>query len=507
MNNTIVSLLFLLMLAAPCTAQTFDEYRNTMHSRFNSYRQDRQQRLESYRDSLNSRYASFMRKAWARHDIEPAMPVPVMPKPVDPVIARPDIRPDLPIDKEIRPIDIVVTPAKKPEPEAKPLVVPEQEQEPLQKPEQEPLQRPQPPAAFKFNYYGTVCSLPFGNRHSFSLSGINENAVADAWLILSDKKYTPVINSCLEWKNRLDMCDWGYVMFVEKACDTFFKGKVNESCLMQMYILAQSGYKVRIARTGSKLALLIPSEAEIWQYPYLSINGYKYYIYSKDPGSECHLFEQELPREVPISLHIREEQAFAYSPTAERRLSSSKYKEATVAIRENLNLIKFMESYPLSNTMPVYAECTLSEHAKQQLYPPLRKAIEGKGEGEAAGILLDFVQTAFEYQTDDEQFGHEKPQFADETLYYRYCDCEDRSILFYRLVRDLLGLDAVLLRYPGHLATAVRFNDSSVSGDYYAIDGQKYFVCDPTYINAGIATIMPGYRNTTVEIIRIKQSL
>ena len=102
---------------------------------------------------------------------------------------------------------------------------------------------------------------------------------------------------------------------------------------------------------------------------------------------------------------------------------------------------------------------------------------------EAVGILLDFVQTAFEYQTDEQQFGKERPLFGDEILFYPYCDCEDRSILFSVLVRELVGLDVVLLNYPEHLATTVRFDDD-VKGDYIMIDGKRYVVCDPTYIGA-----------------------
>ena len=90
------------------------------------------------------------------------------------------------------------------------------------------------------------------------------------------------------------------------------------------------------------------------------------------------------------------------------------------------------------------------------MYPKLTQQIKGKSQKDAANILIDFVQTAFEYQTDDVQFGYERPLFADETFFYPYSDCEDRSILFAHLVKDLLGLDVVLLYYPGHLATAVK---------------------------------------------------
>ena len=147
----------------------------------------------------------------------------------------------------------------------------------------------------------------------------------------------------------------------------------------------------------------------------------------------------------------------------------------------------------------VYANASLSKEAKEQLYPKLRKLLSGKNELEKAELLLNWVQTAFEYKTDDEQFGGERSLFADETLYYPYCDCEDRSILFSVLVRDLLGLDVVLLHFPGHLATAVKFN-SAVEGDYLDLNHGRFIVCDPTYINARVGMAMPNCLQQEVKV-------
>ncbi len=83
---------------------------------------------------------------------------------------------------------------------------------------------------------------------------------------------------------------------------------------------------------------------------------------------------------------------------------------------------------------------------------------------------------------------------------YPYCDCEDRAILFSWLVRDLLGLDVALVYYPGHLAIAVRFNED-VQGDAMIINGQKFIVCDPTYIGAPVGKQMPGLEYEKAQAI------
>ena len=114
------------------------------------------------------------------------------------------------------------------------------------------------------------------------------------------------------------------------------------------------------------------------------------------------------------------------------------------------------------------------------------------------------MQTAFEYEYDDKVWGGDRAFFPAESLYYPYCDCEDRAILFSRIVRDLLHLDVVLLYYPGHLASTVCFNQD-VRGDYLVLNGRKFVVCDPTHIGASIGTTMPGMDNKTAKVIRLQR--
>ena len=152
----------------------------------------------------------------------------------------------------------------------------------------------------------------------------------------------------------------------------------------------------------------------------------------------------------------------------------------------------------------MYANTPLSISVKKKLYPQLTQILEQLDSVTmAADWLLYWVQTAFVYEYDDKVWGRDRAFFAEETLYYPYCDCEDRSILFSRLVRDLLGLDVVLVFYPGHLATAVAFN-TPVDGDYIDIGGKRYTICDPTYIGAPIGETMPDMDNQTAKVIRLQ---
>ncbi|MDE5999628.1 MAG: hypothetical protein K2H04_06125, partial [Bacteroidaceae bacterium] len=68
----------------------------------------------------------------------------------------------------------------------------------------------------------------------------------------------------------------------------------------------------------------------------------------------------------------------------------------------------------------------------------------------------------------------------------------------------LLGLKCVLVYYPGHLASAVHFTSDDVAGDYILLDGQRFVVCDPTYIGAPVGRTMPDMDNETAHVILLE---
>jgi hypothetical protein len=189
--------------------------------------------------------------------------------------------------------------------------------------------------------------------------------------------------------------------------------------------------------------------------------------------------------------------------TQPKTFQSKEDGDVCVDVSVNKSLMRYYESLPSFQDLAFYAREPMEPVLCRQLLPPLRDAIAGLSEQEAANMLIHFVQTAFDYKTDTEQFGFEKPFFKEELFYHRYSDCEDRAILYAGLVQNLLGLDVVLLHYPGHLCTAVKFKED-IKGDYTMIDGQKYIVCDPCYIAVNVGRCMPQFQNEKPEAYKIK---
>ena len=497
------AIVFVFCKVSTASAQTFEDYKRQRQAKYNSYVQKKTEEFRAYRDRVNAEYADYMRKAWTREEAQPAKPLPKRPEP-----PKPEVRKPMDIPKyDLIPIGEVLNQKLPDIPKPEPII-PIDELEQLVNKENANLndnlnlnEKPRV-EEFVFQWCGQTWRVPLEAQHRFRLKSVNEEDVADAWKVLSAAKYGPVVAACLKIRDSYQLPDWGYLRFLEAMANAFLPGKTNEARLLEMFILSQSGYQARIARSDEQLFLLVPSSGEIYEYNYMTLGGRKYYVIDKSSGhGSFYVYERDFPREQPFAWQISKLPLIS-SESVTRTLKAQRHSEVQATVAVSKGLVEFMKDYPRCNDWNAYALASLSEQVKASLYPALRQSIRGKDKVKAVDILLDFVQTAFKYQTDEQQFGKERPLFGDETLYYPYCDCEDRSILFSTLVRELVGLDVILLNYPGHLATAVCF-DNDVAGDYMVIDGKRYVVCDPTYIGSHVGEAMPSCKKERATIIRI----
>jgi hypothetical protein len=476
------------ILTTAAFAQSMEEFRRQAKAEMEQFKQSAMDEYQDFRAKANAEYAEFLKEAWKQCDLKPAVTPPKVDPPVQPV-APPRIA-----DKPISPKPIVFSGLK---PMPKPVVPTMPKIEiPEVTPEEEPLILKMP-----VNFYGSTRNIRLrpgtGEVH---VADASELSVSNAWVKLADGRYELMLADCIAARDELHLCDWGYYLFTKAVSEEFCEAKhTNNTKMLQAYLMTQAGYKIRLARCDNKLYLLFPSKSLIYKAPSYKLNGESYYLLDKDfTGKSIYLCHAAFPGEQGFSININEQPLFPYTAAVERTHKSAKFPDAEVSFAANKNLIDFYNAFPRTS-WDILSYSSLSKEAKSKLYPVLRKAIEGKDEAAAANILINFVQTGFRYQTDNQQFGYERPLFGDETLFYPYCDCEDRSILYSILVRELLGLEVALVYYPGHLATAVCFKGGPY-GDYFNVNGKKYTVCDPTYIGASIGLTMPDMNNKEAEL-------
>lgn len=374
---------------------------------------------------------------------------------------------------------------------------------------QVPVQEGGENATFDFNIFGTKYQVRLGQSSRIRLNGVTEENVANAIGEMSGIKYDNLLFDCLKIRKENKLSDWAYFQMLEALTNSFYGKGTNEATLLMGFILSQSGYKIRLGRDMDKLVLLTASQHTIYNKVAYRLDGETFYLL--DGGVEhLNICRASFPNETGISLIIQAAQKFDYDQSDVRTIKSRDYPDFKVTIHTNKNLLKFYDTYlpscmndEVMTRWAMYANTPLSEDVREELYPQLRKQLEGLSKLEAMSRLLNLIQTGLVYEYDENVWGVDRAFFAEETLYYPYCDCEDRSILLSRLVRDILGLKALLIYYPGHLAMAVHFPEE-VTGDYIIHGGEKYMVCDPTYIAASVGRTMPGMDNRQARVILLQ---
>ncbi len=463
---------------------------------FDEFQKANEKEFADFRDKANEEYLEFMRLSWEWFRGKAPMPKPVHEEPVVPPVVLPEEDRDKELDdRELSYEEVLPEPDPSPAPE------------PINPIDESPV----PVSRYvTFSIYGTEFSVRYNQDRKPFFSAESDNPVVDFWedLCLSEESDN-LLYDCQLLRKGMGLCDWAFYRFTEALSQTLYPYSQDEASMFHAFVLTQTGFRLRLgySEDDGHYHFIVATDCDLYEYTFWELETGHYYLLDGSDISGMNLVSEDFPESVPMRMSIEGEMGLSENLSESRVLTSEQYKEATATVCSNLNLIAFYDDYPsaLVNEDPrtrwrFYANVPLGRTVREALYPQLEQAIAGKTEYQAVDLLLNFVQTAFVYGYDEEIWGMDRTFFADESMYYPYCDCEDRSVLFSRLVRDLMNLDVVLIYYPGHLATAVKFSQP-VNGDYITYDGDRYTICDPTYINAPVGMTMPDMDNAAAFIL------
>ena len=376
-----------------------------------------------------------------------------------------------------------------------------------------------------FDVFGTQCSVRIGDNCRIRLAGLSGDNVADALGEFTKPQFDNMLYDCLQERKKHHFSDWAYYQMLLALTDKFYGKHTNEATLVLGFLYSQSGYKMRYAHDTNTLYILVSSQYNIFKKSFFYVDGECYYLLD-DIGDDAKLAicKAKFPKESPLSLRISAVQDFSDNPTIERTITSPMNPDFSFTITSNKNYLAFYETYPSSYTdnnfmtrWAMYANTPLEKGITAQLYPKMKEKLEGMTPLEKVQQLDWWVQGTvdikrenpnqgcFLYAFDDDVWGGDRAFFGEETFFYPYCDCEDRSILLSHLVRDLVDLDVVLVYYPGHLAMAVNFPED-IPGDHIMLDGRKFTVCDPTYVGSEVGETMPTMKDKSTTVILLERN-
>ncbi len=358
----------------------------------------------------------------------------------------------------------------------------------------------------KFEFYSTPVNMQYDIKSAFYIGKINKRVIAKYWDIMSQTKYKKLLTQINQTSDKLNLNDWAKYQLIHKLGNEIYDDE-NIANLFTWFILVKMNHDTKVGYSRDKIYLLSTMKHKLFQIAFFNLKKKKYYILTPNGKvgkvGSIYTYAGDYPKaDQGLSFNMNKEIKF-YNNIKQKDLKF-KYegKGYSINTKYSEDLISFYKTFPQSD-YNIYFDTKNSTALSSTILVKLAPLLKGKSEIEAVNLLLRFVQTSFKYKTDQKQFDYEKVMFPEETIFYPYSDCEDRSIMFSYLVKNILGLDVVGVKYVDHLATAVAFS-SNVSGSNFKYNNKKYTISDPTYINANAGMAMPKYRDSKFEIIALR---
>ena len=359
--------------------------------------------------------------------------------------------------------------------------------------------RPVPAGMLAFDFYGRQYRVHYDRNADFLLEGVGSKDVATMWDALEAGPAALLAKECMQLREKNQLCDWAFLQLADSLSTVIYPARPNEREILFGFLLGQAGYQVRFGTSGRTLSCLYNTRQIIYAKSYFPGDGESYW-YTHVPSEGAWSLSEPCPgRSLDLTLKALPDVG---GPERKRHVSAAGVE---FDWRISQALLDFYASYPHTD-MVIKANAPVSQAFREAAYPALKAAMAGKGEVESVNLLLRFVWGMMTYRTDKQHWGYEKWSFPEESCFYQVGDCDDHAILFCRLVRDLLGLDVLLVeceteRGP-HAAAAVRFNES-LEGDSFKYQGQTWYCCEPTsnYARAG-QRMWRKYEVTRAERVR-----
>jgi len=431
--------------------------------------------FDNYVSEQDREFAAFLSEAWREFDVAagrvrdvtpkphevPRAPEPVTPPP--PIADRPDVTPIMPLP------DIAPPP---PPPSARPGT-----------------------SDLDLSFLGLVYRLPVDRElGDLSRGQAGPDDAGRAWLAMSQTDSNPLVTAINQYVDERHLGDWGQFKLIESLAYELYPVDPSRRALLHWHLAVRTGLDVRLAYGRPGYVVCYATETAVFQIHFLMHQKTAYYIH--DPSDrfaeseKLRTYEGQGPGNLhPLRFDLAELPLTEPDPVLRTLCWELNGQQRETEVVTDRWLVTFLGSVPQTN-LDSHFGSSLSPAALHSIAQSLAPDLESREPNAQVGVLLHFVQTAFPYSTDLDQFGYEDYLYPDESLFHPACDCEDRAVLFAVLVRELVGLEVVGLDYPGHIAAAVALPED-VPGDRFTYQDVRYTVCDPTYIGAGLGRSMP----------------
>ena len=358
------------------------------------------------------------------------------------------------------------------------------------------------------SFFGVSTTVPYGAASVPSLEGtLSKSSIRRFWETMGKGPYRPTLDVLQKQREELGLSDWGYYLYLKDlGAQLYGDASSNERVLWTWFMMMKSGYAARVGYRGSEVVLMLPVDQKIFGWPQMHIDGQRYYLVVESMNGSLRTYKEQ-HAEADGVLRLDEGSLPAFEATPKRRTVAFTFqdKRHELEVAYNPAAVDYLQAYP-NVDLNVLMSAGVSSTARTGLEETLQPLIKGRAPRASLNLLLTFVQFATDYKRDQEHFGEERYLFPEESLATDYSDCEDRAVLLAYLVRTLLGREVVGLKWPRHVALAVRAGGglTATSDDRtVTVDGATYIFADPTYIGSSLGMEMPIIEGQAPEIITL----
>lgn len=453
--------------------ESFDQFRKSILASYNDYRNE-----------ALSQYAKYLDSIWVEYPQHAGLERNPIPKPKD--IPKAEEKKPKSEDK------VPPTPDRQPDAGSTPMVTP------IDKPDIPPP--PAPKGEICLSFYGMPLTM---EDEAYAIPDrLTRRNSSDLWRYMyesgADKR---VIAEIRRVADEMNLNDYFIYELTRSYVETKFGDRTpfTRDVLIH-FLLCNMGYDVRFAETASGTSLiLMPCNQTVFGHTYIIIDGKNYYVFGDRSLSQGEaIYTCYLPSDFQLGKSFEMQLGELRLPYKPQQFCVE-YDGITLRGEINANLYPMLYHYP---QMPIgdYAASVVDGKLRQTIVSQMSEALKDNGRRDKVERMLHFTQSAFEYATDKENHGFEKPYFFEEMLFYPKSDCEDRAIFYSYLLYRVAGVENHLISYPGHECVSVTMPSEAIEGTSYDYEGKVFFISDPTYIGATTGMCMPQYRSMKPNI-------
>lgn len=367
-------------------------------------------------------------------------------------------------------------------------------------------------ATIRFDFGADTIDLAVDNSFRIAFpEQLTDEAIIAFYNLIEKSNYTPVTNALLVFKKQNRLNDWLYYQLIRKTAQQISPKADNyyRYTLYKWFLLCKSGYDAILRTGGDKMLFYVRSSENIYNIPFHTRDGIQYICLNyHDYGFVD--FQKTLFKNIklPVKEALNE---FSYKVTQLPDFNPSDYIEKDIQftyrhndyrfkVKLNPQIKNMFVNYPVMD-YESYFNIPLSRETYTSLIPILKKEIQNKTVTRGVDFLMRFTRSAFVFEEDSLVFGKEKRFSPEQTLLYDQSDCEDRSALFFYLVKEIYNLPMIVLSFEKHITIAVHFSKRIAKPIVY--NGIRYYVCEPTpqKTDLRIGQLLPELKKEVYEVV------